>query len=109
MPSVTRYSNLLVDNFDCHILLCALRERWRTEAGTLRLLRISRRRKLTRVERFLLPQNMQLFSEAELSEQVDAWISLLQQIKDMVKRIEESEKITTPPSIQKRRDNGEVL
>ncbi len=109
MPTVTRYSNLLLDNFDCHILLCALRERWRTEAGTLRVLRISRRRKLTRVERFLLPLNLQLLSDKELSEQVDAWISLIQQIKHLMKQIEKSELMTTPPAIQKRRDNREVL
>ena len=112
MPRLAEGSNrvpslpLTIDHHDCHILLGALRDKVQCELGTLVLLKIARERDLTRDERFALPPNLRLLSRYDLNEQVEGWVSLVQQIQWLMLQVEKIETVLAPPSLKQRRERG---
>ena len=109
MPWTPEHRSLSFDHRDACLMLGALRDSLAKEHGTLAMLLLTRERDLERFERFMLPHNLRQLSREDLQEQIDAWISLCDQIKWLIKEFEKVERETSPPSIQKRRAAGEIL
>jgi hypothetical protein len=84
---------LHLDNEDAHVVLYALCRRLREVEADLSILRISRERDLTIVEKAMLPPQLTEVLDNErlghkLREQIDPWISLRDHIAFLIQQIE---------------------
>jgi hypothetical protein len=69
----------------------ALVQRLKCVRAELEILRLSRERELTRIERWELPVNLQGMTREELMEQVDPWITLVDTLEGLIEDFAEKE------------------
>lgn len=72
-------------------------------SAEVEILKISRKRDLTRMERWQLPANLQQMTQKELQEEIDPWISLLMSYQSWENRLEELDSLN-----KKGDDNGKL-
>lgn len=81
-----RHKTVDISEHSAPIVIHALETRLKIVQLELMLLRISRERDLTHIERSQLQTNLQELSQEELKEQVDPWITLEDIIKDLIEK-----------------------
>ena len=74
-----------VSHYNLPVVQHALAKRLKEVEAELQLLRLSHERDLSQIERWQLPANLQKFTQEELAEQIDSWISLRDTIADLIK------------------------
>jgi hypothetical protein len=86
LPRVKGFRHKLVDIFEhsAFVVVHALEVRLKVVQEELALLRHTRQRDLTPVERLQLQDNLQELSQEELAEQIDPWITLEDTIKGLI-------------------------
>ena len=72
----TRRKYVAIHEHDASVVRHALAQRYKTVTKELEILQISKERDLDEIERFQLPPNLRRFSQEELREQINPWISL---------------------------------
>lgn len=80
--------NIVLNFDDCCVIKYALARHLKDTEHALSLLKISKDRPLTKLERLMLPENLQRLSDEELRENVDPWITLVMHIKDLIEKLE---------------------
>lgn len=79
-----------VSRHDLPVVQHALVKQLQRVQSELKILRFSRERDLTRVERWQLPANLQQLSQEELQEQVDPWISLEMTVQGLIEDFDDA-------------------
>jgi hypothetical protein len=79
--------NLQLDDRDAYVIRGALADRVKKVSAELEVLKISKDRDLTDYEKSLLPLSLMKRGREELQEQIDSWVSYLEDHKYLLQKV----------------------